>query len=247
MTVESIIALAILIFLAALLYSSVGHAGASAYIAAMALFSVAPSVMRPAALTLNILVAVITTFKYHRAGFFSWRVFWPFALTSVPLAFIGGRTALPDPIYKVLIGLVLLYAGYRIFATAAHPDAEQPKSLPLSMGLVCGAIIGFISGLTGVGGGIFLSPVLIFSLWATVKQTSGIAAAFILVNSIAGLLGLLSMHPALPPGLPWWALAALSGGWMGAELGSRRFANPVIRKLLALVLLIAGSKMIFTA
>ena len=247
MSLESIIALAVLIFLAALLYSSVGHAGASAYIAAMALFGVAPTVMKPTALTLNILVAVITTLKYHRAGYFSWKIFWPFALTSVPLAFLGGRISLPDPVYKVLIGLVLLYAAYLMFAAANQPKVEQHKPLPLAMGLICGAAIGFVSGLTGVGGGIFLSPVLIFSLWATVKQTSGIAAAFILVNSVAGLLGLLSMHPVLPQSLPLWAVVALAGGWLGAEFGSKRLGNPTIQKLLALVLLIAGLKMVFTS
>ncbi|MCS6910569.1 MAG: sulfite exporter TauE/SafE family protein [Anaerolineales bacterium] len=242
----SVSALALMIFAAAILYASVGHAGASAYLAAMALFSLPPELMRPTALTLNILVAAIATVKFYRAGHFSWPLFWPFALTSVPLAFLGGMLSLPGSLYKPLVGLVLLYAAYRLLATNAGTTPSPTKPIPLWAALAAGAGIGLLSGLTGVGGGIFLSPLLLFMNWAEPRPTSGIAAAFILANSTAGLLGQLSSLALLPAAIPLWALAAVTGGWIGAEYGSRRLGNPPIRRLLAVVLVIAGLKMAFT-
>jgi uncharacterized protein len=239
--------LAALILLAALLYSSVGHAGASGYLAAMALVGVSPAVMKPTALTLNILVAVIAVTKFYRAGAFSWRLFWPLAAASIPCAYLGGALTLPGHLYKPLVGAILVYAAWRSFRTAhrpAPPKAERPPLLAL---LAAGAVLGFLSGLTGVGGGIFLSPLLLFFRWAEVRVISGVAAAFILVNSIAGLLGVMTTAPSLPAALPYWAIAAVAGGLVGAELGSRRLASPTIQKLLALVLAIAGAKMIATA
>jgi uncharacterized membrane protein YfcA len=237
--------LALLIFAAATLYASVGHAGASAYLAAMALFSLPPELMRPTALSLNILVAAIATVKFYRAGHFSWPVFWPFALASVPLAFVGGMLSLPGSLYKPLVALVLLYAAYRLLVVNANATPPATKPVPLWAGLVAGAGIGLLSGLTGVGGGIFLSPLLLFMNWAEPRPTSGVAAAFILVNSIAGLLGQLPSLALLPTAIPLWALAAVTGGWIGAEYGSRRLSNPLIRRLLAVVLVIAGLKMAF--
>jgi uncharacterized protein len=243
METEAIV-LTALIFAAAVLYSSVGHAGASGYLAAMALVGLAPEVMRPTALTLNILVAVIATAKFVKVGAFSWRLFWPFALTSVPLAYAGGMLELPGHIYKPLVGLVLLYAAWRSFRTAKRPAPPTVARPHVVILLATGAAIGFLSGLTGVGGGIFLSPLLLFFRWAEMKTISGIAAAFILVNSIAGLLGVLTTAPVLPPALPFWGVAAVAGGYIGAEYGSRRLGNPAIQKLLAVVLVIAGAKMI---
>jgi len=243
---EGILFLAILIFAAAVLYSSVGHGGASGYLAAMALFGIAPLEMKPAALTLNILVASITTAKYIRAGRFSWALFWPFALASVPFAYAGGLFNLPGIYYKPVIGLVLIYAAYRFLKDAGTSDYEI-KSPILPVVVLSGACLGFFSGLMGVGGGIFLSPLIIFLQWEEVKKVSGIVAAFILVNSIAGLLGFISSQtPQLPEGLPIWAIAAVIGGYIGAEYGSKRLASPMIKRLLSLVLLIAGIKMIAT-
>jgi len=244
---EGITLLALLIFLVATLYASVGHAGASGYLAAMALFGMAPLEMKPAALTLNILVATIAVVKYLRAGRFSWPIFWPFALASVPFAFVGGLILLPGTYYKPIIGLVLLYAAIRFISDAGKPDyAIKTPSMPIV--LVSGAGLGFLSGLVGVGGGIFLSPLLIALQWEEVKKVSGIAAAFIFVNSIAGLLGFLSTAtPQLPDGLAVWAIAAVVGGYIGAEYGSRRLGNPTIKRLLSVVLLVAGAKMISTA
>lgn len=246
MIFEDII-LAVLILVAALLYSSVGHAGASGYLAAMALMGVSPTVMRPTALTLNILVAIIATAKYYRVEAFSWHLFWPFALASIPFAYLGGALTLPGHIYKPLVGAVLIYAAWRSFRTA-HQSAQAVTARPhISMLLLAGAGLGFLSGLTGVGGGIFLSPLLLFFQWAEVKVISGIAAAFILVNSVAGLLAVITYTPALPSALPYWAVAAVVGGYVGAEYGSKRLGNPIIQKLLAVVLVIAGAKMIATA
>ena len=234
------------ILVAALLYSSVGHGGASGYLAAMALLGIAPEEMRPAALTLNILVSGISFVKYYRAGAFSWHLLWPFALASMPLAYLGGSLTLPGHIYKPVVGLVLIFAAWRSFMSASQLQQVVRTTPPTGVLLLAGAGLGFLSGLTGVGGGIFLSPLLLLFRWAEVRVISGIAAAFILVNSIAGLLGVMSNEPSLPAGLPYWAIAAVIGGFVGAEYGSRRLANPTIRKLLAVVLVVAGIKMIAT-
>lgn len=243
----SIFFLTIVIFVVALLYSSVGHGGASSYLAAMALFGIAPEEMKPAALVLNILVASISTTKYIRAGRFSWPLFWPFALVSVPFAFIGGFFTLPAVYYKPVIGIVLIVAAYHFVRNARQAEyGIKPPVLPLLV--LSGAGLGFFSGLMGVGGGIFLSPLLIFLQWAPVRHVSGIAAAFILVNSIAGLLGFsASAAPHFPQGLTLWALAAMFGSYIGASYGSGHLASPAIKRLLALVLLLAGGKMILAA
>ena len=245
MTLTTVSLLTVLILAAAMLYSSVGHAGASAYLAAMALFNVAPDVMKPTALALNIVVATIATIKFYQAGCFSWPVFWPFALTSIPFSFIGGALVLPGSLYKPVVGAVLLYAAYWLLVAKPAAVADV-RSIPLWAALAAGAVIGLLSGLTGVGGGIFLSPLLLFMGWAKTKQTSGVSAAFILVNSIAGLLGHSSSVASLPGVIPVWAMAAVLGGWMGAEFGSKRIGNTTVRRLLAIVLVIAGLKMILT-
>ncbi len=246
MTISTVLALTILIGGAALLYSTVGHAGASAYLAAMALFGLAPGVMKPTALALNIIVAAIAAVKFYRAGCFSWSLFWPFAATSIPLAFIGGGLTLPGTAYKVVVGLVLLYSASRLFRFSRVNPVAESRPFSIWLALILGAGIGFLSGLVGVGGGIFLSPLLLFMGWADVRHTSGVASAFILVNSIAGLLGHLSSFAFLPPAIPIWAAAAVVGGWIGAEYGSRRFGNATLRRLLAVVLVIAGLKLILT-
>ncbi len=246
MPLEDLI-LTALIFAAALLYSSVGHAGASGYLAAMALVGVSPAVMKPTALTLNILVAVIATTRFYRVGAFSWHLFWPFALASIPFAYLGGVLTLPGHIYKPLVGAVLIYAAWRSFRTAHQPAQVVAARPHMALLLLAGAALGFLSGLTGVGGGIFLSPLLLFFHWAEVRVISGIAAAFILVNSVSGLLGVMTTAPAFPSALPYWAAAAVVGGFIGSEYGSKRLGNASIQKLLAVVLVIAGAKMIATA
>lgn len=244
MPVSETFVIAILFFAAAALYASVGHAGASAYLAVMGLYSFAPNVMKPTALALNILVAAVATLKFYRAGLFSWRLFWPFAVVSVPAAFIGGATMLPARWYKVLVGIVLLYAAVWMFRSSLKPLKVAVRPLPLWAAIVAGLAIGFLSGLTGVGGGIFLSPLVLYMGWAETRTTSGVAAPFILVNSIAGLLGHFSSVVQLPPSIPIWGAAVVLGGWIGASYGSRRAPAPVLRQLLSLVLIVAGVKLI---
>lgn len=235
--------LAVLMLLMALLYSSVGHAGASGYLAAMALLGVAPSVMKPTALALNICVAVIAVTKFYRVGAFSGKLFMPLALSAVPMAYLGGTLTLPVHFYRPLVGAVLIYAAWRSFATAQTASTYTVCEAATPVLVLAGALLGLLSGLTGVGGGIFLSPLLLFLRWAPVKVISGVSAAFILVNSIAGILGVMSTHTAFHPALPLWMGVVVVGGFIGAEYGSKRFGNPTIQKLLAVVLVIAGVKM----
>lgn len=244
MPVSETIAIALLFFIGAALYASVGHGGASSYLAVMGLFSFSPAVMKPTALALNILVAGVATVKFYRAGLFKWNLFWPFAVISIPAAFIGGATVLPPRWYKVLVGIVLLYAAVWMFRSSLKPTMREPHSPPLWAALISGLVIGFLSGLTGVGGGIFLSPLLLYMGWSETRATSAVAAPFILVNSVAGLLGHLSSVAALPAGIPLWGVAAVVGGWIGASYGSKGAPTPVLRQLLSLVLIVAGVKLV---
>jgi uncharacterized membrane protein YfcA len=245
MPVSETLVIAILFFVGAALYASVGHGGASSYLAVMGLFSFAPNVMKPTALTLNILVAGVATFKFYRAGLFSWSLFWPFAIASIPAAFAGGATAVSGQLYKVLVGVVLLYAALWMLHSAFMPLTREFHRPPLWAAVAAGAAIGFLSGLTGVGGGIFLSPLLLYMGWAETRAASGVAAPFILVNSVAGLLGHFSIVAQLPPNIPIWGAAAVIGGWIGASYGSKKAPAPVLRQLLSLVLIVAGAKLIF--
>ena len=243
MPASSNLLLAALVLLSAALYSSVGHAGASGYLAVMALLGVAPETMKPTALTLNILVAAIATLKFYRAGHFSWRLFWPFALGSIPFSFVGGGLSLPGSFYRPIVGVVLLYSAVRLLPLRPVEDRET-RPFPLWAGLLSGAVIGLLSGLTGVGGGIFLSPLLLFMGWAETRVTAGVSALFILVNSVAGLAGHLSSLSNLPANLPLLAAAAAIGGWIGSGYGSRRLPPPQLRWLLAAVLVVAGLKLV---
>lgn len=239
--------LAAAMLIAAFVYATVGHGGASAYLAVMALAGVAPPEMRPIALLLNVVVSSIATFKFHRAGHFRWRLFWPFAVVSIPLAFVGGAITLPGQAYKVLVGAVLLYAGWQLWRSAKAGDEIRPlRDPPLLLAMGIGAGMGLLAGLTGVGGGIFLSPLLLMLGWAGTKQTSAVAAPFILVNSVAGLAAGFATRVSTLPDQVWiLALAVLAGGWAGAEYGARRFANPIVRRFLAVVLAVAGAKMVW--
>lgn len=235
--------LAILFFATALLYSSVGNAGASGYLAAMTLAGLAPEVMRSTALMLNIIVSLITTFRFYRAGYFSWPLFWPFTIASLPFAFLGGMLSLPGTLYRVLVGIVLLFAAYRLF-WYADQEAPRVRAVPRLLALLLGAGLGLVSGLTGIGGGIFLSPLLIVMGWAEPRCSASVSAAFILVNSVAGIFGETVSVAALPGTTPLWAGAVVIGGLIGSELGVRRLAEVTLRRLLALVLAIAGLKLI---
>lgn len=227
-------------------YAAVGHGGASAYLAAMALAGISPAEMRPVALLLNVVVSSLATWRFHRAGHFRWRLFWPFAAAAIPLAYVGGAITLPGKAYKILVGIVLLYAAWQLWRSGrAGAEMRAVREPPVAASIAIGAAMGLLAGLTGVGGGIFLSPLLLMLGWAGTKETSAVAAPFILVNSVAGLAALfISQGSALP--MYVWTLvpAVLIGGWLGAEYGSRRFANPLVRRVLAVVLALAGVKMV---
>src|SRR5438477_13060606 len=238
------IVLCLAIAVVAFLYSSVGHAGASGYIATMTLFGLAATVIRPTALVLNILVATIGSFQFWRAGHFSWKLFWPFALLSIPAAYLGGYLQPSASILRILIGLVLLFSAARLIFRRGDPEETVTPSKPTAVGV--GAGLGFLSGLTGTGGGIFLTPLLLFCEWAHIRQAAAVSALFIWVNSIAGLVGYFTKVRSIPSLGLVLAAAAIIGGIAGSHLGSRRFAVRVISFLLASVLLIAGMKLLFT-
>ncbi|MCV0402477.1 MAG: TSUP family transporter [Chloroflexi bacterium] len=237
--------LAALFFAAALLYSSVGHAGASAYLAAMALVGVVPETMRPVALVLNLFVATIVIVRFGRAGHLPIRHLVPLAIGSVPMAFIGGSIALPGEIYRPLVALVLLAGAARLATATATDDEVEPHGVPLLPGVASGAGIGLLAGLTGTGGGIFLTPLLVLAGWTGTRAAAGLSGAFILVNSIAGLGGLVRGGLALPPELPVWVGAVVGGGLFGSWLGAARFSILNLRRALALVLVLAAAKLVF--
>ncbi len=228
----------------AFLYSSVGHAGASGYIATMTLFGLAPAIIRPTALVLNILVAVIGSFQFWRAGYFSWKLFWPFALLSIPAAYAGGYLQPSAGVLRILIGGVLLFSAARLIFRRSDPPETNPPSKPVAVGI--GAGLGFLSGLTGTGGGIFLTPLLLFCKWAQIRQAAAVSALFILVNSIGGLVGYFSATRSIPSLGIYLAIPAIVGGAIGSYLGSRRLPVRGIATLLATVLTIAGCKLILT-
>ena len=243
MTPEQLSLVTLCVLLVALLYSSVGHAGASGYIAVMSLFSMAPAAIKPTALALNILVASLGSYQFWRAGHFSWRLFWPFALLSVPFAFLGGYLNLPTHIFKIAVGMVLLFSATRfLISPPAERDPREPAR-PVALGT--GAALGLLAGLTGTGGGIFLPPLVIFMRWAPTKTASAVSALFILVNSAAGLLGNLSATKSFPGFAIPLGIAAVLGGGVGSYLGSRHAPVIAIKRLLSVVLMIAGFKLIF--
>jgi uncharacterized membrane protein YfcA len=237
-------------FVVATLYTTVGHAGASGYLAMMALLGLAPEVMRPAALTLNILVAAFTVYRFRRARYFHWAGLWPFLLGSVPFAAVGGVQSLSRGAYYAAMGVVLLltaiYLIWRALGLRAilQEGVVRVRKVPA---VFMGCVIGFISGLVGVGGGIFLSPTLLVLGWAGPKTTAGISAPFILVNSAVALLAGSLTVQTLPPELPLLAAGALSGAFLGTWLGLERLGQKGLLVTLALVMSAAGLKLILTA
>ena len=237
--------LTVLIFLFAVLYSSVGHAGATGYLAAMGLMSLEPSVMKPAALVLNVLVASIGTVRFARAGCLPWRVLWPFAVASIPCAFLGGVLTLPASLFKQLIGAMLLIAATKLFVQPVTDKTEECVPPSFWWSLPVGGLVGLVAGLTGTGGGVLLTPVLLFLRWAKTRDAAGVSVAFILLNSISGLAAQAKAVPLLPSSIWLWLAAAGLGGMIGTQLGTRRLAAPVLRRLLGVVLVFAGVKMLF--
>jgi uncharacterized membrane protein YfcA len=246
---KTIFILAVLILVAAVLYSSVGQGGTSGYLAAMALVGVSPTVMRPTALSLSVLVSVIGTVRFYRAGHLYWPVLWPFLVGSVPLAAIGGALRLPDSLYSQIVGLLLLVAAstlvWRVPDRGGGYRADSQPGVPVVRAVIVGAAIGLISGLTGVGGGLLLSPLLLLTGWAEIHQTAGVSVAFILINATAALSTNLASMGTLPAALPIWGVAAVAGGVVGTELGTRRLKGRTMRLILAAILAFSGLTLIF--
>jgi len=243
------ITLVLAVFLVAVLYSSVGHGGASGYLGVMALFGVAAAVTRPTSLVLNLFVAGIAFVQFYRARNFDWKIFLPFAVASIPLAFLGGTIQLPTTVYKIILGVALILAAIRLAINLKSEGA--PRAPQLWMCLLIGALLGFVSGLIGIGGGIFLTPILLLFSWTETKKAAGVSALFIWVNSVAGLtgnwlLGKESQISDLPPVVWYWIIAAIVGGLIGSTLGSFRFNSLTLRRVLAVGLMIAGAKLILT-
>ncbi len=247
----------------AVLYSSVGHAGASGYLAVMGLVGLPGAVMKPTALVLNLFVASVVTIRFAAAGLVDWRRLAPFLAGSVPFAFLGGAVSLPGTLYRVLVGFVLVLAAARLLRTASEAGRESaidavqdtqgrssrygtiqppPPRAPVAAGV--GAGVGTLAGLTGTGGGIFLTPILLFAGWATTRMAAGMSAAFILANSAAGLAGNIISVRAVPASIPLWVAAVMVGALIGSSLGTHRLGTPALRRLLATVLLVAGLKLI---
>lgn len=235
-----------LMLVAAALYSSVGHGGASAYLAIMALFSVAPETMRPTALALNLIAAAFGTWRFWRAGQTDRRLLLLFALPAIPAAFIGGGISVPPEIYRPLIGVILWFAAGWLLWKPSQTAERQIRPVSAAVALPVGGLLGLLAGLTGTGGGIFLSPLLVLFGWADARKTSGIAAGFILLNSLAGLAGNMASVHALPGELPYFAVAVAVGALIGTWLGSVHLPKQRLLQGLGVVLVVAGAKLIFT-
>ncbi|MEJ2882693.1 sulfite exporter TauE/SafE family protein [Pedobacter sp. GR22-6] len=234
-----------LLFTVAFLYASVGHGGASGYLALMAIFAVSPAIMKPTALLLNLFVSSTSFIQFYRGGHFRWKTFWPFALASIPLSFIGGMMAIESSAYKKILGALLLIPVVRfLFFKNTDPKDFKATSLPLS--LAVGGIIGLLSGMIGIGGGIILSPILLLLKWTDQKQTAAISAAFIFVNSVAGLAGQLTKGFAFNGHMLAYVGVAFLGGICGAYFGALKFPQTVLKNVLAGVLALAAYKLLFT-
>ena len=244
MTIELIALLTFAVFIIAFLYSSVGHAGASGYIAVMTLFSLTPEEIKPTALALNILVASIASWQFWRAGHFSWTLFWPFAVLSFPLAFLGGYLNLPVHVFKIVIGMVLLGSALRFVMPQLIEEKAKEPAKPVALSV--GAGIGFLAGLTGTGGGIFLTPLLLLMRWASTKNAAAVSAVFILLNSTSGLFGNFSATKSIPYFIFPLGGSVVIGGALGSHLGSKKLESITIKRLLAVVLIIAGLKLILS-
>jgi uncharacterized protein len=234
------------LMLVGFLYSSVGHGGASGYIAVLTLFSIPMAEYKPVVLLLNIIIASLAFIQYSRAGYFSWRLCWPFILTSIPAAYIGSSVSVQDNAYNIILGIALIvpvlkFAGW----LPGSSEKEKLKEMNIPSALLIGAGIGFLSGMLNIGGGIFLSPVVLLLGWAGMKQAAAVSAAFIVVNSVSGFLAIKGVKIDFAGPEMLWMISAIIGGIGGSYFGSHKFGNRAVSGILALVLGIASIKLIF--
>ena len=234
-----------ILFFVAFLYAAVGHGGASGYLALMALYGVAPEEMKPTALMLNLFVSLTSFIQYYRGGYFLKKLFIPIAAASIPMAFIGGMITVEENIYKRVLGVLLLFPVIRFFFFKNVEDKDLKPS-NLTIAIVTGAVVGLLSGMIGIGGGIILSPILLLLQWTNQKQTAAISAAFIFVNSVAGLGGMLTQGISFTGNMVMYIVVAFIGGLLGAYFGSKKFNQNVLKYVLATVLLLASYKLLFT-
>jgi uncharacterized membrane protein YfcA len=245
MGIELSIVFYTLLFILAFLYASVGHGGASGYLALMAIFSMAPEVMRPTALVLNLFVSLTAFIQFYRAKHFDWKIFLPLAMASVPMAFVGGMIDIDPVMYKRILGFLLVIPILR-FLFFPSLEVSRAGTPNVAVALLMGGSIGLLSGLIGIGGGIILSPLLLLLRWTDQKQTAAISALFIFVNSLSGLGGQWSRGIVFTADMGVYTIVALMGGLCGAYLGALKFNQRVLKILLAVVLLIASYKLIWT-
>jgi uncharacterized membrane protein YfcA len=236
--------IALCLLIVGFLYASVGHGGASGYIAVFSLFGIAVSTYKPLVLVMNIVIAGIAFIQFYRAGYFKWKLCWPFLITSIPSAFIGSAIAVQNEVYNLLLGLALLFPVVRLFGFIQYHSKEM-KVIRLIPALLVGGIIGLLSGILNIGGGIFLSPVLILAGWATPKQSAAVSALFIVCNSAAGLIGGRPANYMVNQSSVIWFAAAVTGGIIGAYMGSKKYPQKAVQYVLASVLVIASAKLIF--
>lgn len=242
---ENIYLFLIILPVVSFLYASVGHGGASGYLALMALFSFAPESMKPTALLLNIFVSGISFYYYYKEGYFNKKLFLSFAVASIPLAYLGGTLEVNASIYKKILAVLLIFAILKMLNVFGK-ESNNIKSVKLWQGLIVGAIIGFFSGLIGIGGGIILTPVILLLHWGKMKEAAAVSALFIWVNSAAGLMGQFHSGVSLESGSFILVAIALIGGILGGYCGSKKINNQSLRYLLAFVLIIACAKLVFT-
>jgi len=227
--------------LIAVLYSSVGHGGASGYLGLMALFGIDVALMKPSALILNLFVSSIAFISYYRAGHFRLKLLVPFVVTSIPMAFVGATLEIPPELYKKILGVCLFIAALRILIRSGGKGEVRKLSIPVA--LAAGALIGFFSGMIGIGGGIILSPLLLLTRWGGMKETAAVSAAFIFLNSLAGLSGHLAAGMEVSPKIILWIAVVMAGGWLGSWTGGFRLSVEKLRYLITLVLVIACIKL----
>lgn len=232
-----------LLFIVAFLYASVGHGGASGYLALMALFSFNPSIMKSSSLVLNIFVSFISFYQYYRGGHFKWKLLLPFIITSIPASFIGAYITLDALAYKKILAILLIFPILRLMGIIGK-ESDTIKEHNMVLALIIGAVIGLLSGMIGIGGGILLSPIILLLHWGNMKQTAAVSALFIFVNSIAGLAGLISKGTTIDSHIYGWVLVAVTGGLAGAYIGRKQLSNKALKAILAFVLLIASIKLL---
>lgn len=246
MTIDISLYFYLLLFVVAFLYASVGHGGASGYLALMALYHFSPDIMKPTALLLNLFVSITSFLQFFKGKHFQWKIFYPLIITSIPFAFLGGSITLEGTLYKRILGCLLVIPVVRFLFFKDPPAGELQKN-DLIVSLLIGACVGFLSGLIGIGGGILLSPILLFLRWTDQRQTAAISSLFIFVNSAAGLAGKSISGLSYSSGMLILILVALAGGWAGSYLGAIQFPQKALKFILVMVLSLAAYKLIFTS